>query len=380
MTIFFCPAVLDTIVFLVLFAVSYGAGERGMTMSQCAWLGGVFQLAYMVTSPVSGFLLSRRNARAILVGSTALTTLLAVLGVALKAFEPLLVVMVGFGVTTAFFFNSFQTFMRGESAPGGLARTTALYTLAWSFGASVGFMLSGALYRLGWWVLPLLAAAIGSAVLVILVRHRARSHDELSADEHVEPAPGGASVNHAAYVWVAWIMIFAAMFVQRPIQTFYPAVSAKQGVAPALAGIPLFLHMLMQGISGGAMGRCSRLLYRRSVLVSVQWGAALILVALWLVPSYVLSFVGISVLGVWAGFAYFCAVYYSSNSGHRSRNVGVNECLVGLGSFAGLFVSDWAMKRWGGEPVMYAVCAIALLLAGALQWLVAGRLAADIRS
>lgn len=372
MRIFFCPAVLDTIVFLVLFAVSYGAGERGMTMSQCAWLGGVFQLAYMTTSPVSGFMLSRRNARAILIGSTAMAALLAALGVVLKGFAPLLAVMVGFGVATAFFFNSFQTFMRGESPPGGLARTTAMYTLAWSFGSSVGFLLSGSLYRMGWWVLPVLAATIGGVVLVILVRHQSRSHDELSADEHVEPAPGGAVVNHAAYVWVAWIMIFAAMFVQRPIQTFYPALSAQQGVAPALAGIPLFLHMLMQGIGGGAMGRAGRLLYSRPVLLAVQWVAALVLLALWLVPSYTLSFIGISVLGVWAGFAYFCAVYYSSNSGHRSRNVGVNECLVGLGSFAGLFVCDWAMKRWGGEPVMYAVCAGALVLAGAVQWLVAG--------
>jgi hypothetical protein len=370
--IFFCPAVLDTLLSLVLFVVSYGAGERGLTMAQCAWLGGVYMLAYTVASPVSGFLLSRRNARAMLIASTALSVVLAVMGVALKAFIPLLAVLAGFGVTTACFFNSFQTFMRGESPPGGLARTTALYTLAWSLGSSAGFLLSGTLYRLGPVMLSLLAAVIGGLVLAILIRHESRPHHALSADDHVEPAHDGAAVDHATYVWVAWIIIFTAMFVQRPIGTFYPALSARHGVAPAVAGAALFLHMLTQGITGGVMTRASRLLYRRSVLVAVQWAAALLFGVMWLVPSPTLAFIGISVLGVWAGFAYFWAVYYSSNSGHRSRNVGVNECLVGLGSFAGLFASEWAMKHWGGESVLYAVCALALFGSGALQWLVAG--------
>ena len=41
MRIQLCPALMDWIVFLVLFAVLYGAGERGLTGSQCAWLGAI---------------------------------------------------------------------------------------------------------------------------------------------------------------------------------------------------------------------------------------------------------------------------------------------------------------------------------------------------
>ena len=121
------------------------------------------------------------------------------------------------------------------------------------------------------------------------------------------------------------------------------------------------------------MLRARPLMHRGSVLAVAQWGAALILLLLWRIPGYALSLACLSLLGAWAGFAYFCGSYYASNSGNRSRNIGVNECLVGLGSFAGLSVSEWAMRRTGSDAAMYAVCAAALLISGGLQWWVASR-------
>ena len=46
------------------------------------------------------------------------------------------------------------------------------------------------------------------------------------------------------------------------------------------------------------------------------------------------------------GYAYFAAVYYASNSGRRSFNIGVNECLVGMGSFAGCLRRSGARRCW----------------------------------
>lgn len=75
----------------------------------------------------------------------------------------------------------------------------------------------------------------------------------------------------------------------------------------------------------------------------------------------------IIVLGVYMGYAYFAAVYYASNSGRRSFNIGVNECLVGMGSFAGLFAVEWGEKWFGKDGGMYAVCAIGLLISLLIQ-------------
>ena len=72
-------------------------------------------------------------------------------------------------------------------------------------------------------------------------------------------------------------------------------------------------------------------------------------------------------MGLYTGSAYFAAVYYASNSGRRSLNIGVNECLVGMGSFAGLFAVHWGEALMGTDRGMYAVCAIGLLVSLLIQ-------------
>ncbi len=183
-----CPALMDWTVFLVLFAVLYGAGERGFSGLQCAWVAGIGQLAYMVTSPLAGLALTRRNARGFLLASTAGSTVMGIVCLRLTSFAPQMACQVLLFVFMALFFNSFQTFMRGETVPGGLALTVGRYTLAWSAGSAAGFLTSGSLYRLGNLALCVMTLLVGTVILVALVRHRARPHALASADEHVDKA------------------------------------------------------------------------------------------------------------------------------------------------------------------------------------------------
>ena len=209
---------------------------------------------------------------------------------------------------------------------------------------------------------------VGAGILLTLLIHRQRPHDEPSSDEHTEQGPPGAPPVAPQYLWAGWTLIFTATFVQRPVLTFFPAICAQQGISPVLAGLPLFLHVLMQAVGGLCMYRLRHWLYRRRPLMAIQVLAALDLLLLWLFPSYAMTAVGVSILGIWTGFSFFCAVYYASNAGHRARNIGVNEFLVGFGSFAGLFICEWFIHRAGSVPVMYAVCGGALLVSAAAQW------------
>ncbi|NQU11037.1 MFS transporter [bacterium] len=372
MFIFLCPVVMDGIVFLVLFAVAYGAGERGLTLTQCAWLGGLFQLTYMASSLVSGFRLSRRNAKGALTVSVATSILFAVASLVARQFWPVLLAMGAFGVTTGLFYNAFQTFMRSESAPGRLAFATGMYTLSWSVGSGLGFLSSGTLYQFGPLTLAGLCLLAGVILFTVLRLHNSRPQHLASAEEHGDHHDAAGAPQRAAYVWVARLLVFTAMFVQRPIHTFYPALSARENLAPVLASLPLFLHMFVQGGCGAAMIGRLRVFYRRGSLFAVQAIAALALLTLWRASSYNLVAMVIGALGAWAGFSYFFAVYYASNAGHRSRNIGINECLVGLGSFAGLFVNQWFMKWTGDDRVMYAVCGVVVLGSAVLQWALAG--------
>jgi MFS family permease len=370
--IFICPAVMDFTIFLVLFAVSYRVGELGMSLLQCAWLTGFFMLVYMVTSLAAGLALNRRNAKALVFGSAGVLGLLAILALFMTRFWPMFAAMALLGVASAVFFNAFQTFMRGESPPGGLAKATGMYTLSWSTGSGLGFLSAGALYRLGAaWMSGLILVVTG-VIVGMLLRHVPQPNDTPSADEHSDAADVAATAQHERYVWVAWLMIFTATFVQRPILSFFPTLAAKAGVAPAMASLPLFLHMLVQGLSATGMSRLRGLSYRRLWLVVVQGLAGLLLLGLRCYPAFTVSVLGIALLGVWAGYAYLWAVFYAGNSGQRSRNVGVNESRVGLASFTTLLVTERIMKWSDSQAVMYAVCGAALLLSTAAQYVVAG--------
>lgn len=380
MHIQFCPALMDWTVFLVLFAALYGAGERHLTGLQCAWLGGINQITYMLASIAAGAVLTRRNARAMLLAATVGTTVLGVAAIQFSSFVPQLICLALFGVTLALFFNAFQTFMRGETTPGGLAATVGGYTLAWSLGSSAGFLSSGALYRLGHLALSALTVCVGVVVLVRLLWHRPRAEHEQSAEEHVETGSGRARPVNPRYVAIAWVIIFTAMFVQRPLQSLFPAMCARQGVSPVLPGVILAAHMAVQGVWGWSIARFDTWRYRRTPLAVFHLAGAGLLAAAWAWPRLGLQAALIGLAGVPMGFSYFMAVYYSSNSGRRSFNIGVNECLVGLGSFAGLFAADWGIKRTGSDATLFAVCAAALAISLAAQLVAASWHGAALRA
>jgi predicted MFS family arabinose efflux permease len=364
--IYLCPAMLDGLLFLIHFAVFYAAGEQGFSLSQCAWLGGVYQAVYLAASVGVGSVLTRSKARPWLLASTVLSLAFSVACLVASSFTGLMLAMGGFGAVAAVFFNSFQTFMRGEAPPGGLARSVGLYTLAWSMGAGLGFLSSGALHALGRTALGVTSAAMVGAVLWVLLWHPVRPADIPSADEHVERGSDRARPVTPQYVWVGWLLILTGMFMQRPIHTFYPALSAREGIGAFAAGVPLFLQMAIQALTGLACARFRDLMYRRAPLVALHAGAALVLLALWAFPSYWVCLVGVSLLGVYTGSVFFASVYYASNSGRRSFNIGVNESLVGVGSFGGLLAAERAMAAANGSA-LYLVGAAALTVSLVLQ-------------
>jgi MFS family permease len=364
---------MDWTMFLVLFAVLYGAGERGLSGSQCAWIGGIGQLAYMATSLLAGLVLTRRNARGLVLTAAAGSTMTAIACLLCTSFAPQLVCQSLLFVFMGIFFNSFQTFMRGETAPGGLARTVGRYTMAWSLGSAAGFLSSGSLYRLGSAALCAVIVLVGAVIFAALLRHHPRPHAMASVDEHVEAAAPGARPVNPRYVAVGWCLIFTAMFVQRPLQSLWPAVCARTAILPFLPGLVLTAHMAVQGFWGHRVAGFVAWRYRRTPLVVLHLAGVVLFCLAWLKPVFLVAAAVIVVLGLYMGYAYFAAVYYSSNSGHRSFNIGVNECLVGMGSFAGLFAVEWGETLLGKQGGMYAMGALGLLLSLLVQVILASR-------
>jgi len=372
MTMYLGALLMDLMCFLVFFAVLYGTGGPHMTDAQRAWIGAGMQITYMPFSFIIGRVLTRRNARAILLVGTIGATGAGVSALFCEGFTALFLLFLVFGMFGAFFFNSFQTVMRSEAPPGGLNEAVANYTVAWSVGIALGFLLSGSGYSLGPRALAGMTVAAGIIILMSVFLRRARPHGEASADEHVEHGPEGSRPVDSRYVIIGWIMIFAACFVQRPIQTFFPAWCKEQGVGPLSAALPLFLMMLVQAGVGFGMKWLRPTLYRRTPVWAVQLGGAAALALAWRFPGYGIYLAAFSLAGIYLGFVFFCAVYYASNDfAHRSRNVGVNEFMVGAGSLLGIFVCETWTSYGSDKTLLYAACAAALVIFTAAQVVIA---------
>lgn len=354
---------------LVIFAVFYRAGEQHFTMPQCAWLAGMQALAYLLTSLAAGRLISRRNARLILISGAFFSIAAIMLCLYAGRFAAMLAGMALTGIFAAFFFNALQAFLRGESPPGSLMKTVGLYTVSWSLGCAFGFISAGSFYRLGFRILALLTLAIGGAIILIVIRHRRRPLAIMSSEEHIEEGPPDARPVNGHYIWIGWLLISSAIFIQKSMISFFPALSAADGLSPLTASLPLFLNYAVQAFAGLAMVRWRRLLYRRRPLVVMHVSAAILLLIVWQQPTLAVCSAAFALLGVYFGFVYFSSVYYSSNSGNRVFNISINECLVGLAALAGLFSCAGWMRFTANPAGLYAVCGAALIVSALAQLL-----------
>ncbi|MEI6168244.1 MAG: MFS transporter [bacterium] len=358
--LYLSPALMDWMVFFVSFAVFYAAGVRGVGMQECGWLGILFQAAYMTSSFVSGHFITQHNARRVLFASTVVCGIASVGVLCSSAFWLLAAGLLMFGASSAWFFNSFQAFMRGEASVGSLKTSVALYSLSWCLGAALGNVTAGWLYQ---WGVPALILAVVFATAVItfmLTRPLKQPAVDHLAEEPVEHGTRPEYPVSNAYIAIGWLMIFTVTFVQRPLFTFLPPLFASQGISSLWASLPLFMHMAVSAVFGFAMFRFRDYLYRRTPFFIIQGGGVAALFAMWLWPTYWVCFAMLCLLGIYAGFVYYCAVYYSSNSGRRSFNIGVNEALVGFGSIAGIVLGDAWMRHSGSTIDMYLVCGIGL--------------------
>ncbi|MBV9467866.1 MAG: hypothetical protein JOZ57_01320, partial [Abitibacteriaceae bacterium] len=89
---------------------------------------------------------------------------------------------------------------------------------------------------------------------------------------------------------------------------------------------------------------------------------------LWMAPNFITSLFIVLVLGALYGFIYFSCVYYVSNDVRSSRNVGINEAMVGIGNILGMLISESSMRLFHYPEAYFPVCMSVTLVIVAAQW------------
>lgn len=376
MKIYLFPFLIDLMLFLVMLRLSDAAGrEMHLTNLQAALFMVSYSVFYLVACLVIGRLLHRDNARTIFLTAIFALMLLAVPLFFTQTFWPTLWIFSFFGVAVAVAFNSFQTFMRGEAPPGSLALTIARYTIAWSLGVSCGVLFGGLLKNFGGpFALAAFTVVACSIILVLGFTHKPQHSENESSDatvEHVDEALLSSRLRavDSRYVMIGWLLCISANFSQRPLTTFIPKFYAENGNAPWLAGSLLFLMFFAQALSGYTCRHKRELLYRAQPLISVQLLIVVALSILWQAPSLWVSAAMLLLLGVLFGFVFFSCVFYVSNDVRSSRNVGINEAMVGLGTILGMAVSESSMRIFDNPTAFFPACIAVIALLTGCQWL-----------
>jgi len=187
----------------------------------------------------------------------------------------------------------------------------------------------------------------------------------------VEAAGPGAAPVDARYVVVGWLLCLSANFSQRPLTTFIPKFYAENGNPAWVAGFLLFALFIVQAVAGYRCHRLRRWLYRAQPLMLAQALIVVLLTLLWAAPNFLLALVAMAVLGSLYGFVYFSCVYYVSNDARSSRNVGINEAMVGIGNIVGILVSESSMRLFHYQEAYFPVTMIVTLVLLGVQvlWL-----------
>ncbi|MEO6907355.1 MAG: MFS transporter, partial [Abditibacteriaceae bacterium] len=279
MKIFLFPFLLDLVGFLVTMRVADAAGrEMHLSNLLAAMLVVAFSAGYMLACLPAGYILTRRNSRAILIASVVSLMVLSVPIFYSNRFMPVAVLMFAFGVSLAFAFNSFQTYMRGEAGVGSLGRTISRYTFSWSSGIGFGFLFGG-LFKSGGGATALSTASIifCLAILALAITHSQNDHENDSADGQMETIttlhPDDEAANsrelalHWRYVIIGWSICFGCNFGMRPISTFIPKFLAEQGHPAWLAGGMLFSLYVMQALIGSQAYKFRGWQYRKTPLL-----------------------------------------------------------------------------------------------------------------
>jgi predicted MFS family arabinose efflux permease len=373
MKIYLFPFLIDLVTFLVMLRLADAAGrEMHLSNAQASWLMASFSAVYFVACLVVGKVLHRGNARRMLIASIWLLMALAVPLFFANRFWTAWALFSLLGVALAMAFNSFQTFMRGEAPAGSLGLAIARYTVSWSLGVSCGFLFGGVLKDFGGPV-ALAAFTIAACFLILFLvwTHTPRAEEEESSDAMIEEADSSDSrvrAVDARYVVIGWLLCLMANFSQRPLTTFIPKFHAENNSPAWLAGCLLFTLYFAQTISGYACPRLRPLLYRPLPLLSAQLLIILALALLWQTPNVWISLGVLISLGLLFGFVFFSCVYYVSNDARSSRNVGINESMVGAGNILGMLLSEWAMRVWNYPLAYFPVCMGLTLLVIGVQW------------
>jgi MFS family permease len=257
----------------------------------------------------------------------------------------------------------------GDSSDGtDLERNLGHFSLSWSAGKSLGFLLlivayggEGGAGGLG--IDALLACGALSLLLVPvlprLAAGRAPGAAPLVDDDHHPPAL------RARHLRAAWCANFGAYAMGATVVMLHPDLLSAAGRPARDHGIVLGALYLTQTAGFWWFGRFAGWRYRFAPVASWMAAGAAALLAIGLGAPLPVAVPAAGVLGLALGQAYAASVYYSVHAEEdRGARAGIHEAVIGAANFSVPAAGGFLATRTGWTPAPYVLAAA--VVAGSL--------------
>ncbi len=380
--LYLLPALMDAALSLVLFVgtirVARLAGDATHTASILAVWSGI----YIAACPFIGHWVNPRNARNMTLCGGLLFAI-ASLGLASTGKYIVLLVLTGVtGLASAFFFISFQMFMRAWNSAEGrpLPYSVGMYTFAWSLGFACGPLVAGGIMQSahadsGWRMAFLTGGGIALLLSAILMlAFRTSGLRTATPPQSSLPCPDARYVGCPNRVWLGWLVAaagFVALSINRTVFTARAVTDLHLG--DGALGVIVFTIYLLQALTGLALIHSQFWMYRPLPAVAFTLPGVLGLLCLAFGHQLVLLVAGAALFGIYSGsFCFYLVFHALVRTEQAGRYVAVNETIIGVSSLLGPLLGGRLADAYGfGQP--FLVAAGVLLATLAVQVLVLRR-------
>lgn len=269
------------------------------------------------------------------------------------------------GFANGLIWPALQAKMGDESGSHDLDRNLGLFSVSWCGGKSLGFFVSGVLYRsFGLDALPFLGLLSLAMVPVV----PGPTPHPPSPRAPLVPHDAPSAPVRAAYLRAAWLANFASYGLGATLSYLYPDLVERKGWTSTEYALVTGTLFLSQTAAFYLFGRFSGWRYRWRAFVAWQCASALALLAVGLGAPVALAVPAAVLGGAGLGLAYAASIYYSVHTDvGRGARAGLHEAFTGASNFAVPLAGGalQSLTRWGTAP--YALAAALVAASVALQ-------------
>ena len=282
------------------------------------------------------------------------------------------------GLGSAFFFCSFQAFMKAsdKDVHAGVARSTALYGFAWSFGIASGpFIVSyvwGTLYpENGWqycyWINIILVVCVAIATWPLKF-YIERLHK-------ISPEPTTVKVKSAVdysklpdLVWLGWLTAGIGCFAFALIRALFPYKAKIWDISKVDLGYIIALISYSQSFFSLLLIKSRYWMFKIVPIMLFSLCGVVGMILFWCGTSTWVFYLGAFIFGIYASGFYFYLVFHSLVHPEKSgRYVAWNEVVVGVTGIIAPMAGGFLVDQTGNRNLPFIIAAVFIICAIAVQ-------------